>query len=335
MCVISPCFHPVITITTHQLTPTTNKHQIHSNIINQQQQQQQQNSDYITIDDVAFFVEGAATQRCFAWLDRDHDGAVSADEVADAMAGLVGARRDLASTLQDTDSIVSALATGLGAVLHAVFLAFYLLIFGVDIIQGFSTLSAAVLALTFVFGESLKAVFENSIYLFVAHAFDVGDMLMVAGETSAWRAKKIGLMNSTFLKSNGDLLVVPNAKLRTSAVVNLSRSQGRWDSVSMTIDFPKDPAALKAKVTAALEAQCVKGPAASEFQGMPTVRWAEVEAPLKLKLSVGYTLTFAGDQSGRALNARDGLIGAVTRALADAGATFTQPSGTTLRLKGE
>ena len=71
------------------------------------------------------------------------------------------------------------------------------------------------LALTFVFGESLKSVFENSIYLFVAHAFDVGDHLQVAGEASSWRVKKIGLMNSTFLKANGDVLVVPNAKLRT------------------------------------------------------------------------------------------------------------------------
>lgn len=71
------------------------------------------------------------------------------------------------------------------------------------------------LALTFVFGESLKSVFENSIYLFVAHAFDVGDHLQVAGEASSWRVKKIGLMNSTFLKADGDVLVVPNAKLRT------------------------------------------------------------------------------------------------------------------------
>jgi hypothetical protein len=59
---------------------------------------------------------------------------------------------------QDTDSIVNSLATAIGTVLHIVFIAAYLLLFGVDVVQGFSTFSAAVLALTFVFGGARRGM---------------------------------------------------------------------------------------------------------------------------------------------------------------------------------
>ncbi|KAI8469577.1 MAG: hypothetical protein J3K34DRAFT_423254 [Monoraphidium minutum] len=289
--------------------------------------------DYLVIDDLAFFLEGDATAKAFAWLDRDHDAMISADEVADAVASLISARADLAATLQDTDSIVASLAVGLGCILHAVFIAFYLLIFGVDIVQGFSTLSASVLALTFVFGETLKCVFENSIYLFVAHAFDVGDTLQLAGESSWWRVKKIGLMNSSFLKANGDVVVAPNSKLRTSAVINLTRSRNRADTVAFIVDFPKSPADVKARVVDALKAHCTQSPAASEFEGAPTVTWRESEPPLKLCLKVAYTLSFAGDQASRSFLARDGLIAAAAAALAEAGASYTCPLVPAVHLK--
>lgn len=70
--------------------------------------------DYITIDDIAFFLEGNATQKAFTWLDRDHDGQIQADEVAEAVASLVGARADLAATLQ-----VGVACCCRGALIHA------------------------------------------------------------------------------------------------------------------------------------------------------------------------------------------------------------------------
>jgi hypothetical protein len=66
----------------------------------------------------------------------------------------------LPSTLQDTDSVVNSLETGLGLLVHFVFFALYLLVWGVNIVQGFTTFSATALALTFIFGDALKSVFE-------------------------------------------------------------------------------------------------------------------------------------------------------------------------------
>lgn len=81
-------------------------------------------------------------------------------------------------SLQDTDSVVDSLETGLGLLIHFIFFIFYLLVWGINIVKGFSTFSATVLALTFVFGDSVKSVFEvreaccspHSIQRFVARS---------------------------------------------------------------------------------------------------------------------------------------------------------------------
>jgi hypothetical protein len=51
---------------------------------------------------------------------------------------------------------VATLEAGIGFLFHFVFAAIYLLVWGMDIVKGFSTFSATVLALTFVFGNSVR-----------------------------------------------------------------------------------------------------------------------------------------------------------------------------------
>ena len=53
----------------------------------------------------------------------------------------------------------------------------------------FSTFSGTVLALSFVFGNSVRAVFEAMIFLFIEHAFDVGDIIVVEGESFVVKAR--------------------------------------------------------------------------------------------------------------------------------------------------
>lgn len=49
------------------------------------------------------------------------------------------------------------------------------------------TISSIVLAFAFVFGNSIRNVFESVVFLFVVHPFDVGDALLVVdpGDSSA------------------------------------------------------------------------------------------------------------------------------------------------------
>ena len=49
----------------------------------------------------------------------------------------------------------------------------------VDVTKMWLTFSSMVLAFTFVFGNSIKTIFEAVIYLFVVHPFDVGDGIFI------------------------------------------------------------------------------------------------------------------------------------------------------------
>ena len=49
----------------------------------------------------------------------------------------------------------------------------------VDLIKGFSTFSAILVAVTFMAGSSAKSIFETILFLFVQHPFDVGDVVLV------------------------------------------------------------------------------------------------------------------------------------------------------------
>ena len=52
------------------------------------------------------------------------------------MASIFRARKNMAASIRDTDSIVSSLETGLGFLVHFLFAAAYLGVWGIDIITG-------------------------------------------------------------------------------------------------------------------------------------------------------------------------------------------------------
>eukprot|EP00877_Chromochloris_zofingiensis_P004797 jgi/Chrzof1/14318/UNPLg00590.t1 len=243
----------------------------------------------VAADFADFFPDEATATAAFAWFDKDGDGGVSASEMVDSVTDIVAERKNMAASLKDTDSIVGSLELGLGTLVHFVFIAFYLLVWDVNVMQGFSTLSATVLALTFVFGESVKSVYDNSLFLFVAHPFDVGDALWL--DNSQWRVKKIGLMTTELLKSNGDAVYYPNNRLRSAALTNLTRSSKRSDTVSFLVDMDtcRD---LRDQMLECINLHVQNN--SSEFSGKPFAVLKDINEPFKLRLMVGWTYNFSG-----------------------------------------
>jgi len=64
-----------------------------------------------------------------------------------------------------------------------------------------------------VFGDSVKNVFQSSVWLFGHHPLDVGDVVIMPPDEAAYTVKKFGLMDTIMKKENGDLMHVPNFKL--------------------------------------------------------------------------------------------------------------------------
>lgn len=83
---------------------------------------------------------------------------------------------------------MATLEAGIGFLFHFVFAAIYLLVWGMDIVKGFSTFSATVLALTFVFGNSVRCAACGMHQIAVAYRLFVVPLLWCLCALAWWRA---------------------------------------------------------------------------------------------------------------------------------------------------
>jgi hypothetical protein len=251
-----------------------------------------------------------ATQ-AFAWFDKDNDGRLHLREMKESVCSIFVQRKFMAQSLKDTDSIVGSLEFGIGCVAHFVMGALYLLVWGVDILKGFSTFSATVLALTFVFGNSVRQVYEAMLFLFVEHAYDVGDLLDVEG--ALYTVKQIRLMCTCLVRTTGERSYYPNARLIALPVINLTRSEKRCETCKFFVDAGAGAEAARAAVGAALQQHYSLKSA--DFADVPTANFSWMADPFKAQLAVSWQYSFPGDDLGRMSRARASLLASVQAAL--------------------
>jgi small-conductance mechanosensitive channel len=80
----------------------------------------------------------------------------------------------------------------------------------VTLITGAGTL---ILGLSWLIGGSLQEVLSSIIFLFIKHPFDVGDRVIINGQT--YTVKEIRLLSTTFLDANSTCVQAPNNALNT------------------------------------------------------------------------------------------------------------------------
>jgi small-conductance mechanosensitive channel len=83
------------------------------------------------------------------------------------VGALLQDRRRLAMQLQDRDTIAGRLESVLSILLHTLSILGYLHIFHVDIASMWFTFSSVLLAMSFVFGNSVRNIYESAIYIFL------------------------------------------------------------------------------------------------------------------------------------------------------------------------
>eukprot|EP00198_Chlamydomonas_reinhardtii_P003737 XP_001693073.1 predicted protein [Chlamydomonas reinhardtii] len=58
-------------------------------------------------------------------------------------------------------------------------------------------------------------MYESMLFLFVTHPYDVGDCILVGVGADMYRVKKISLLYTDLVKSNGERVYMPNTALIT------------------------------------------------------------------------------------------------------------------------
>ena len=299
------------------------------------------------------------TQRAradFAWrlLDADGDGKASAADVRAAVSSIHEQRVHLATTLAGARAAGRSLEVAISAAVHVACVPLHAALLGFDAGRALLTLSSTLLATAFIFGNSARAMYEAALFLFGVHAYDVGDVLLIAdgaatgstpsatGPVATWhQVAAIGLLHTQLQRWDGVRVWWPNARLAAEPVANVSRSAKRWEGLILAVDAipvaskvgasspspslspPPPPPSPYDLVRAAALAHCKSHP--SEFTGEVVCVANFAHDPLKFTLCVFWEYSHCGADLPRMGRARHGLYLAVAAAMKEAGMAFTLP----------
>ncbi|PNW74891.1 hypothetical protein CHLRE_12g505800v5 [Chlamydomonas reinhardtii] len=269
-----------------------------------------------------FFGTAQEVREAFAVFDHDGDGRITLQNMVDTVVRIYKERKKLALTLQDTRTVVAKLELICGVVLHVLFAFVYLIIFQVNVRELWLTFSSVTLAFVFVFGNSIRSIYEAVLFLFVVHPFDVGDYVLLANGDMV-KVEEIALLFCTFLKGDGRRLYYPNTKLMGEAIVNVSRSDTYWDSAQLLVDIATPGSALEAAETR-LKRWLADNP--KQFTGSAGVLARTLTNPAKLQLSVFWEYCHPGEDAGRTGRWRSKAMLVLAGALDSLHVSYTLPA---------
>jgi len=112
-------------------------------------------------------------------------------------------------------------------------LALWLLILGIATSKFFVLLSSQLLVAVFMFGNTLRTIFEAIVFLFVMHPFDVGDRCEVDGMQVV--VEEMNIMTTIFLRYDNLKVYYPNSQLAQLPIMNYYRSPDMGDAVDFAV----------------------------------------------------------------------------------------------------
>lgn len=179
----------------------------------------------------------------FSMFDKDMNGDISMEELEAVCVEIGRERKSITASLKDLDSVVSKL--------DDVFMFIVLIITIIVFISLISTSAAGVLtsagstllALSWLFSATAQEFLQSCIFVFVKHPYDVGDRVMIYGNSGDlgkgddYFVKEIALFYTEFKKMQGHVVQAPNSYLNTLFILNHRRSGALAEAVPIIIKF--------------------------------------------------------------------------------------------------
>ncbi|BDA50989.1 Mechanosensitive ion channel protein 4 [Coccomyxa sp. Obi] len=278
-------------------------------------------STFVELEDLQVFLPEEQARDCLDAFDCDADGHISSEDMKEAVIQIYDNRKNLSATLKDTKTIVGKLERLLGICFQLLFIFFYLAIFDVNLTRTWLTVSSLLLSFVFVFGNSIRAIYESVVYLFVVRPFDVGDVILL-GPTQDWcTVEEITLMNTIFIKWDGSRILCPNAKLSIDMLTNVTRSQKKGESFKVLVDIGT-PSEVFDRMGEAIGNHVSANP--QDFTGEYSVHANVGADPMKLAMVFWWSYCY-NPTSGRMMSARTQLLLAINEQLRSEGVLYTLP----------
>uniref|UniRef100_A0ACD5TTE6 Uncharacterized protein n=1 Tax=Avena sativa TaxID=4498 RepID=A0ACD5TTE6_AVESA len=142
-------------------------------------------------------------------------------------------RKALALTLNDTKTAVNKLNLIANVVVGLIVSAIWLLILGIATTHFFVFIGSQLVVAAFVFGNTMKTIFEAIIFLFAMHPFDVGDRCEI--EEVQVVVEEMNIMTTVFLRYDNLKIYYPNSVLATKPIFNFHRSPDMGEGIDFSI----------------------------------------------------------------------------------------------------
>jgi len=188
-----------------------------------------------------FFKEETDATRAMLMFDKENGVKAGWSEVFEAVKLVVTSRQQLVDTLHDKQNAAKIVVRVFEALFWIAMLFVVLLILGYQPTAILLPLGTAFLGLSFVFGNSVKTVFESFIFIFVVRPFDVGDKILSPKDDSTITVSQINLLTTVFYSSDGKMLIFPNSYLAQQPLVSLKRSKSYCIAQSFTVEPSTSP----------------------------------------------------------------------------------------------
>ncbi|KAF9101013.1 hypothetical protein BGX27_000130 [Mortierella sp. AM989] len=190
--------------------------------------------ELVVQDFYPYFDTEEEAKAAFAIFDKDGNGDISKSEMKEKIFYVYKERKDLHTSLRDLSQAVGKLDAIFLTIVSIIWLLVVLSIFGKDVVKNMLSIGSFLVALSFVFGNSLKILFENIVFLFITHPYDSGDLVCIDGNDMYVR--EVGLNSTTFVTWDGKRMYYPNNIISQKPIHNVRRSPNMTDKIVLNID---------------------------------------------------------------------------------------------------
>lgn len=226
-------------------------------------------------------------------------------------------RRSLSQSLNDTKTAVKELHRMASVVMSIIIVVVWLLVLGIASTHVLLFVGSQLLLVGFMFGNTVKQVFEAFIFLFVMHPYDVGDRCIIDGVQMVVEEMKI--LSTVFLRADNEKVFYPNSVLATKPISNLYRSPDMKDVLEFSVHIStptENITALKEKISAYVERK------SEHWHPKFSVLVKELEDLNRMRLSVIMQHTINFQNFGERMSRRSDLLLELKRFFSDLGIEY-------------
>eukprot|EP00027_Filamoeba_sp_ATCC50430_P000962 CAMPEP_0168555258 /NCGR_PEP_ID=MMETSP0413-20121227/8234_1 /TAXON_ID=136452 /ORGANISM="Filamoeba nolandi, Strain NC-AS-23-1" /LENGTH=640 /DNA_ID=CAMNT_0008586087 /DNA_START=193 /DNA_END=2115 /DNA_ORIENTATION=- len=185
------------------------------------------NKGHLEIHDFdKFFKKQEDTTKAWLLFDKTNKGQIAEEELVKTLYNMLKDRRELFVMINDRESIGSIISNTVHVIVAIIVIFIIFAIFKVDISGLLLPFGTFILAFAFIFGNTLKNLFEAFLLIFVIRPYEVGDRINIPNfSQDTLVVHRINLLTTEAFATDGPLHVIPNNYILNQPIRQYKRSR--------------------------------------------------------------------------------------------------------------